>query len=72
MQRVETMPVQRVAAYARHHPEAQVIVGHGWDERAWPEPQPPTRTELDRAAGWSRGLLGSGRCSLRCGLLDPS
>ncbi|HEU4908883.1 MAG TPA: amidohydrolase family protein, partial [Propionibacteriaceae bacterium] len=24
---------------------------HGWDERSWPEPLPPTRTELDRAAG---------------------
>lgn len=43
--------VQRVATYARHHPDAQVIIGHGWDERAWPEPMPPTRTELDRAAG---------------------
>jgi predicted amidohydrolase YtcJ len=43
--------VQRVAAYARHHPDAQVIIGHGWDERSWPEPLPPTRTELDRAAG---------------------
>jgi predicted amidohydrolase YtcJ len=43
--------VQRVAAYARHHPDAQVIIGHGWDERAWPEQRPPTRTELDRAAG---------------------
>lgn len=43
--------VQRVAAYARHHPDARVIIGHGWDERAWPEPLPPTRTELDRAAG---------------------
>ena len=43
--------VQRVAAYARHHPDARVIIGHGWDERAWPEPSPPTRTELDRAAG---------------------
>jgi predicted amidohydrolase YtcJ len=43
--------VERVAAYARHHPDARVIIGHGWDERAWPEPLPPTRTELDRAAG---------------------
>jgi predicted amidohydrolase YtcJ len=41
----------RVAAYARRHPDANIIVGHGWDERAWPEPLPPTRTELDRAAG---------------------
>jgi predicted amidohydrolase YtcJ len=43
--------VERVAAYAKHHPDAPVIIGHGWDERAWPEPLPPTRTELDRAAG---------------------
>jgi predicted amidohydrolase YtcJ len=43
--------VQRVAAYAQRHPDAHIIVGHGWDERAWPEPLPPTRTELDRAAG---------------------
>jgi predicted amidohydrolase YtcJ len=42
--------VRRVATYARHHPDAQVIIGHGWDERAWPEPMPPTRIELDRAA----------------------
>jgi predicted amidohydrolase YtcJ len=41
----------RLAAYARRHPNAHVIVGHGWDERGWPEPLPPTRTELDRAAG---------------------
>jgi predicted amidohydrolase YtcJ len=43
--------VDRVASYARHHPNVQIIVGHGWDERAWPEPLPPTRAELDRAAG---------------------
>jgi predicted amidohydrolase YtcJ len=43
--------LERVAAYARHHPDARVIIGHGWDERAWPEPLPPTRSELDRAAG---------------------
>ena len=43
--------VARLAAYARRHPDAHVIVGHGWDERRWPEPVPPTRTELDRAAG---------------------
>jgi predicted amidohydrolase YtcJ len=43
--------VARVAAYARRHPDAHIIVGHGWDERSWPEPLPPTRTELDQAAG---------------------
>ena len=28
-----------------------LIWGHGWDETAWPERRPPTRAELDRAAG---------------------
>jgi len=27
------------------------VLGHGWDERGWPERRPPTRVELDRAAG---------------------
>lgn len=27
------------------------VLGHGWDERGWPEQRPPTRHELDRAAG---------------------
>ncbi len=26
------------------------VIGHGWDETAWPEGRPPTRTELDRAS----------------------
>lgn len=28
-----------------------VIWGHGWDESRWPEHRPPTRAELDEAAG---------------------
>src|SRR5665647_226961 len=27
------------------------LLGHGWDETAWPERRPPTREELDRATG---------------------
>ena len=27
-----------------------VVIGHGWDETAWPQRRPPTRQELDRAA----------------------
>ena len=27
------------------------VLVHGWDERGWPERRPPTRVELDRAAG---------------------
>ena len=30
-----------------------VLLGQGWDERTWPDPRPPTRTELDRAGGAS-------------------
>ncbi|WP_035795459.1 amidohydrolase [Kitasatospora mediocidica] len=28
-----------------------VLIGHGWDESGWPEGRPPTRAELDEAAG---------------------
>ncbi|HEX3829128.1 MAG TPA: amidohydrolase [Sporichthyaceae bacterium] len=28
-----------------------VLWGHGWDETRWPEQRPPTRAELDTAAG---------------------
>ncbi len=43
--------LDRVAAYARSHPAARVMVGQGWDERGWAGSRPPTRPELDRAAG---------------------
>ena len=42
--------LDRLGAYAARRPTG-VIVGQGWDERAWPDPRPPTRVELDRAAG---------------------
>ena len=29
----------------------EVLWGHGWDETRWPDNRPPTRTELDAAAG---------------------
>ncbi|AXI80769.1 amidohydrolase [Peterkaempfera bronchialis] len=28
-----------------------VLIGHGWDDTGWPENRPPTRAELDAAAG---------------------
>ena len=40
-----------VSSYAASHRGRQIIVGQGWDERSWPDPRPPTRAELDRAAG---------------------
>jgi predicted amidohydrolase YtcJ len=46
-----TEVLDRLAGYAAEHPAATVILGQGWDERAWPDPRPPTRAELDRAAG---------------------
>ncbi|PPK62793.1 amidohydrolase [Actinokineospora auranticolor] len=39
-----------VTAYVRENNPA-VVWGHGWDETAWPEHRPPTRAELDAAAG---------------------
>ena len=42
--------LDRVARHARSRP-GEPILGRGWDERSWPEARPPTRAELDRAAG---------------------
>ncbi|MBP2415282.1 amidohydrolase [Microlunatus capsulatus] len=42
--------LERVAAHVAARPGTRVLVGQGWDERGWPEPVPPTRAELDRAA----------------------
>jgi predicted amidohydrolase YtcJ len=43
--------LQSLASYVATHPGRRVIVGQGWDERRWPDPRPPTRTEVDQAAG---------------------
>ena len=43
--------LDRLAAQAAARPGARILVGQGWDDRGWPDPRPPTRTELDRAAG---------------------
>jgi hypothetical protein len=42
--------LDRVAAAARAGTANDPVLGHGWDERLWPEQRPPTRAELDRAA----------------------
>ena len=42
--------LDRLAAYAARRPDG-VIIGQGWDERSWPDPRPPDRSELDRASG---------------------
>ncbi|MGH8825017.1 MAG: amidohydrolase [Jiangellaceae bacterium] len=42
--------LDRVATHARSRP-GRTVLGHGWDERSWPEARPPTRAEVDRASG---------------------
>lgn len=42
--------LDRVAAAASTAARSDPVLGHGWDERLWPEQRPPTRAELDRAA----------------------
>ncbi|MGY0056824.1 amidohydrolase [Streptomyces sp. LZ34] len=41
----------RVRAHAHAHPDDRILLGHGWDASGWPEGRPPTRAELDEAAG---------------------
>ncbi len=36
--------------------EGDLVWGHGWDETRWPENRPPTRAEIDEAAGGTDGL----------------
>ncbi|WP_326664416.1 amidohydrolase [Streptomyces sp. NBC_00385] len=40
-----------VRSYVAAHPADRVVLGHGWDATRWPEQRPPTRGELDEAAG---------------------
>ncbi|MFC5057428.1 amidohydrolase [Saccharothrix xinjiangensis] len=37
--------------------EGPLVWGHGWDETRWPDRRPPTRAELDEAAGGKRVYL---------------
>jgi len=43
--------VERHAGERARSRPGEPVLGHGWDERNWPESRPPTRAELDRAAG---------------------
>ncbi|ROQ62956.1 hypothetical protein EDD93_5687 [Streptomyces sp. 840.1] len=40
-----------VRTYVVAHPADRVVLGHGWDATRWPEGRPPSRSELDAAAG---------------------
>ncbi|WP_415938809.1 amidohydrolase [Streptomyces sp. 039-1] len=41
----------RVREFAAERPADRVLLGHGWDAARWPGGRPPTRAELDEAAG---------------------
>ncbi|MEV6943577.1 amidohydrolase [Streptomyces sp. NPDC051172] len=40
-----------VRDFAAARPQDKVLLGHGWDAARWPGGRPPTRAELDEAAG---------------------
>jgi predicted amidohydrolase YtcJ len=40
-----------VRGFAAARPADRVLLGHGWDAARWPGGRPPTRAELDEAAG---------------------
>ncbi|MFF4348562.1 amidohydrolase [Streptomyces sp. NPDC001530] len=40
-----------VRDFATTRPADRVLLGHGWDAARWPGGRPPTRAELDEAAG---------------------
>ncbi|MFB6644115.1 amidohydrolase [Streptomyces chartreusis] len=40
-----------VRDFAAARPDDRVLLGHGWDAARWPGGRPPTRAELDAAAG---------------------
>ncbi|MFF0287150.1 amidohydrolase [Streptomyces sp. NPDC005262] len=43
--------LDRVRTHTVAHPADRVVLGHGWDATRWPEQRPPSRGELDAAAG---------------------
>jgi predicted amidohydrolase YtcJ len=49
--------LDHVAEYAATLPPDATLLGHGWDETAWPEGRAPTAVELDRAGGGRRVYL---------------
>lgn len=44
-------------ARAAGQADAGILLGHGWDESAWPEGRPPTLEEVDRATGGRAAYL---------------
>lgn len=48
----------------------RAVLGHGWDERHWPEPRPPRRQELDRAS-WG-GVVYLGRIDVHSAVVSTA
>jgi predicted amidohydrolase YtcJ len=46
-----------LAAHAAALPPDAVVLASGWDETAWPVPEPPSRAEIDRAVGGRAAYL---------------
>src|SRR2546423_249416 len=42
--------IERLAKHAAEHPADRVVIGHGWDESGWPVREPPSASEIGRAA----------------------
>jgi predicted amidohydrolase YtcJ len=42
--------IERLAKHAAENPRDRVVIGHGWDESAWPVREPPNAEEIARAA----------------------
>ncbi|MFC8256573.1 amidohydrolase [Streptomyces sp. NPDC057291] len=49
--RTLTEALDLVRTHTAGHPADRVVLGHGWDATRWPERRPPSRGELDAAAG---------------------
>lgn len=56
------------AVAAAAHGSLGLIIGHGWDESAWPEGRVPTAAELDRASGNRRVYLA--RADVHCAVVS--
>jgi predicted amidohydrolase YtcJ len=66
-----------VASFAAALPGDAVVLGHGWDESAWPQRRPPSAAELDRAGGGrmvylSQASIHSAACSTALLAAEPA
>ncbi|MFF3755464.1 amidohydrolase [Streptomyces sp. NPDC002018] len=49
--RTLTEALALVRTHRTARPDSRILLGHGWDSARWPEQRPPSRAELDEAAG---------------------